>query len=1074
MGGGPVGMIAKVALAAGSMALTMSRKIDGPRLTDLKFTGGDYGAALERIWGIRRSSKPIFFAEDLKEVKRTRKTKGGKYNDYTYFGTWAVALAGYPISAVSRIWMDKHLVLDLTGAGPITPFDFPPRSAGKNSSTAGSGGFAINEYIAIYYGTETQEPDPRMQATIEAKFGEGSCPAYRGTPYLMLKDLPLEKFGNRIPQIDVEVVTNPTAIIPTEDHDNPILAGWSQAAFSPDYSRVLFMYDDQFEVWDCAARSWIISGDLGLASVKNYTNVGVYENGSFLFVGDLGDKLYQATADGASTVVLYDFDTFQSQDGVFVLKDGNGVEHWATYPDNVYSQFYFDGGPLDYGWQPTFFFVDYYGDVWAVGRTYATSTVVTFKRLVNCGNGVGWPDEITVSGLPSYSDRDLFATQVHTADGDHFVMQRRSPSGFYNYIVDPATGSVTSSYYVNTDASSTVIRSVWANIPPGYPSYWVHGTEISLLDGTTIRTAVSAATTDRFIYDPRNHALIRDLTGTMRWYFVDRVASTGVTLGTIFGDVADMVGVTDYDFSALDQIVRGWSATQGQASNWVEPLADAYDSDIRPHDFTLQGVKRSGVSTGTILTERFVGEPRYSIKVRQAAELPRAITVTFADIDADQQPNTARADRPLDATGAKGEQSIDMGTWASDADEAFNITGRYLRRRWNERREVANALTAQMLALEPADCITLDLDGESDTYRLTRLTVKASGELAAEFKYDHPALATFEGATGAPFDGREPSVVVVSVISRGFVLDTPLLNDADNASNPVVYTGAAPYADGPWAGATVYQAIDGDYSEEVASVPSGSRATWGYATGVLADANANVWDRGSSVNVLLQVGSLTGCTEAEVNTNPRKNQALLGDEVLNFTGAVLETDGSYTLSGLKRGRRGTEWAAGSHAVRDVFLLLDTVDAEQMGLSEVGTDLSFKAVTAGRTETSAFPIAVAPYTGASLKPYAPCHLQAVKDAGTGDWTLSWVRRTRVGGAWTSGTAIPLSEASEAYVVEIMNGGSVVRTITGLSSPTTVWTAANQTTDFGSGQTSVTFRVYQLSDAVGRGFVAVATV
>jgi hypothetical protein len=57
---------------------------------------------------------------------------------------------------------------------------------------------------------------------------------------------------------------------------------------------------------------------------------------------------------------------------------------------------------------------------------------------------------------------------------------------------------------------------------------------------------------------------------------------------------------------------------------------------------------------------------------------------------------------------------------------------------------------------------------------------------------------------------------------------------------------------------------------------------------------------------------------------------------------------------------------------------------------------------------------------------------------------------------------------------MNGVTVVRTFTGLSSATTPYTAAQQTTDFGSGQSSITFNVYQVSDAVGRGFVATATV
>ncbi|RWR14267.1 hypothetical protein [Paenirhodobacter populi] len=34
---------------------------------------------------------------------------------------------------------------------------------------------------------------------------EGDAPAYRGTSYILFEDLPLEEFGNRMPQVKVEV-----------------------------------------------------------------------------------------------------------------------------------------------------------------------------------------------------------------------------------------------------------------------------------------------------------------------------------------------------------------------------------------------------------------------------------------------------------------------------------------------------------------------------------------------------------------------------------------------------------------------------------------------------------------------------------------------------------------------------------------------------------------------------------------------------------------------------------------------------------------------------------------------------
>lgn len=1079
-------------LMAANMALSMSRKIEGPRLDDLKFTGGDYGAALPDVWGLRRMQVPIFWAEDLKEVKRRRKTKGGKYNEYTYYGTWAVALAGHEIEQVTRVWFDTHLVFDLTGAGPVTPFDFGESRTEKLArDLSAARGKAGNAYFAIYTGTETQEADERIQATVEAEHGEGSCPAYRGTAYIVFKDIPLEKLGNRIPQVSVEFIGKGAAnAYPYETKQSIMGADYANITFSPDFSRVMWInyITQEFEIWDTAARSLMISGVLPVA-VDLQQNIGLRSDARFYFLdnGFGTQKVLLFAPDGSTYTEVYTTSGFgEQQKRVLVCMDGEGREHWLTVPYSTNTTFLYDGAPLNMAdltgvsWAPNHWFTDEDGAIWAVGRDMGTGSTTAYFYCLS--GSVDGPDFITVTGLPPHADSISSGVYGLAFDGNIILVWDCGGGNDTLFgRIDKATGAMV--YYAQPDyLTSTTLISKIINFPPGFTSLYEPNpsaiTEISLFDFTitrTLDTDLWKGITGPGIYDPINHAiLVRDYyvtDKTISWLYLDRVSSDGVTLESIANDIAARVGVSDYDFTDLDQIVPGWSATQGQASAMLEPLLDAYDSDIRPHGFTVQGIKRTGVSGGTLLTERFVGSPRYSVRIRQAAELPRSLTISFADRDGDQQPNNTRADRPLEATGARGEKTLDLTTLCLDVDEARNLGDRYFRRMWNERKEISFGLTAQQIALEPADVRTLDLDGETFRARLIKLTIKADDTLDTEWKYDSPSLALLGGATGANFDGRKPEVIAIPLVSKGFVLDVPLLSDADSVTTPVVYLAAAPYGTGTWPGATFFQAIDGEYSEEIASVASSSQAVWGYATGALATANPNVWDRGNTVNVKLQVGTLTGTTEATIDASPKTNLALIGDELINFTTATLETDGSYTLSGLKRGRRGTEWAVGTHAARDVFLLLDTAETEALGLSEVGTNLSFKAITPGRNESSAFPIDLSPFSGASLKPYAPCHLEAEKSGS--DWVLGWTRRTRVGGSWTSGTSIPLSEASEEYEVEIMDGATVKRTVTGLTSPTYTYASADQTTDFGAPLTSApTFRVYQVSDAVGRGFVATA--
>jgi hypothetical protein len=407
-------------------------------------------------------------------------------------------------------------------------------------------------------------------------------------------------------------------------------------------------------------------------------------------------------------------------------------------------------------------------------------------------------------------------------------------------------------------------------------------------------------------------------------------------------------------------------------------------------------------------------------------------------------------------------------------DEAAQLAERYFRRQWNERKQPMFSLTAQNLGLEPGDVRTIELDGAIITARATRMLVKADDTIETEWRYDHSSLATLDGTAGAGFDGRDPSIIVVPLISKGFVLDVPLLTDSDENASPLLYVAAAPYADGTWPGAIIYQETDGEYSDELASVPSSSPATWGYVAEAMPYANPNLWDRGTEMTVTLQIGELIGCTEAAANADPLLNLIAIGNlgrwEVLQFTTAELVTDKTYTVSGFKRGRRGTEWAAELHAASDQFILLDTVQDETLGLSEVGTELSFMAITSGRT--SGFPITLSNFEGNSLKPYAPVHLEAVKDPATGDWSFSWSRRTRVGGAWTSGTPIALGEATEEYHLTVGDGvASDVKTVT---SPAYLWTVTNQTTDTGAEvmDGDLAWTVAQVSAAVGDGFLATA--
>ena len=181
--GGPIGaVLGRAAGAAAGYALDQKlfakdRVIDGPRLDNARVLSSAEGSPIPKVYGRNRISGQIIWATRFEETSATQGggSKSGNsasVTQYSYFGNFAVGICDGPISGIRRIWADGK-ELDQTRIE-----------------------------LRVYTGDEDQLPDP----LIEAKQGLNNAPAYRGTAYAVLERLPLEDYGNRIPQLSFEVV----------------------------------------------------------------------------------------------------------------------------------------------------------------------------------------------------------------------------------------------------------------------------------------------------------------------------------------------------------------------------------------------------------------------------------------------------------------------------------------------------------------------------------------------------------------------------------------------------------------------------------------------------------------------------------------------------------------------------------------------------------------------------------------------------------------------------------------------------------------------------------------------------
>jgi hypothetical protein len=127
----------------------------------------------------------------------------------------------------------------------------------------------------------------------------------------------------------------------------------------------------------------------------------------------------------------------------------------------------------------------------------------------------------------------------------------------------------------------------------------------------------------------------------------------------------------------------------------------------------------------------------------------------------------------------------------------------------------------------------------------------------------------------------------------------------DTDDDPGFYAAATSTATG-WRGATVSRSNDGGTTWVFAGTLY-SLSVAGTCTTALGNyLGGNTPDELNSVTVSLTSGALASVSYAAFISNAQV--AIIGDEIVSFRSATLNLDGSYTLRGFLRGRRGSEYA----------------------------------------------------------------------------------------------------------------------------------------------------------------------
>jgi hypothetical protein len=549
-------------------------------------------------------------------------------------------------------------------------------------------------------------------------------------------------------------------------------------------------------------------------------------------------------------------------------------------------------------------------------------------------------------------------------------------------------------------------------------------------------------------------------------------------------DITERMGRTaaDLDVTALEQ-----DFVCGYAPSRVAPGRQILDHLLRAYLFAyiesgavIKSVKLGGSSVITIpegdlaAHESSDERPLGSIEETRLEQvrLPQRITIEYISKIHQYEQASQYAKRLANGLGTDEHLVIEL-PMVLTSTYAQNLAAVILEMSWIERTTYHFTLPPKYLRLEPMDVITLQLDSLNINLliRITQVEFGANGLLdirgeAADIAAYDPTLLVHDHADGLPTGDIIPPIGNTIF----YLMDIPMIRSDDNDEG--FYMAVTPELgeSSAWKGAVVFRSADqGENWNPIAAL--GNEATIGITLTQLEEPVAwTVWDESSTVDIQLFYGTLIDANHTQVLNG--QNMVLIGAEIIQFRTAELLSArfNQWRLSGLLRGRLGTEWAVDQHGQYEkiVFIQLHVLSRYRRG--DIGAERLYRAATFN-TDFDSSTVHTFTNTGVALRPYSPTYIQA-SDVGGGDIQISWLRRTRIHGEWLRRLFVPIGEEVEAYEVEILSPtGSILR-IFEVDTTQVTYLVAQQAGDGWVPPMHV--RVYQISNTVGRGYAGEAVI
>lgn len=975
----------------------------GPRLGDLNTQTADWGASIPRLFGTYRMAGNIIWSADLAETKHVEESgegKGGGGGTKTE-NTW-YSYAGS--------WAIAFCEGEIAGYSKIW-FDSVLVFDGTNYS----GGLSAEQHTR-YNGSETQSIDWFLQMK------NADSPAYRNIAYIVFRDIELENYGNKLPKVTVELAKSGSTATP-KILNTTILNGSTLYSSNCTYSYCMY------------------PGYGGLASTRN---VG-YRINLFSHSSAAIDYSKPHVNSNLGNFIEYRYFTLEDQENF-------GPPSLPITPGTDYV---FNNIRVYYTFEGEFHLIP--EDANNSHYRYLTKPTETEDEL-----GSIVIDDIYIHDICPYNGGFL---QLNTNNKLYFLDNN------FNYVseLDIDWGGYTP---IMTEHHQTRTRMISVEngmlyiASCGLKSGGLHAGPfifytIDLLNNiTTYLGATIYPNPDSPYYNNLSNCSYMSVKNGIVSLFQHNYNSSycsidlkyldtnRVTVASIVEELLLRAGVAsdNIDVSEGIDLVHGYVIPRPMETRAaLESVTSAYQFDLIEYDFNIKLKKRNPVSVKTI--DSFIDF--LQIERKQTVELARIIEIAYANRYNNYDVGIQSALRKDSNTENLKAYQYALALSDSEAKQLAEI---YLYSEWQESLKFVFSINLEHINLIPTNVITLKYKGSQYNVRLTKVLYATNKQLNCEGHLESEDVYV-SNAIGSD-TGSADQVVNLTGPTNFELLDIPMLDDSNNKEGIYIATGG--YFDS-WYGCNVSKSTNNgiNYSTVGSNVNS---CILGSALTLLPSGPTDIIDTESIVTIALPQGDLYDISYLElINSN---NYILIGNEILQYQDATDNGDGTFDLQTFIRGRRGTEWAVGTHSIGERFVLLSN-DLIFESSATRNVEAYYKATTFGLFLDDSVAEIITPNINC-LKPFSPYYVRAKRESNN-DITIKWMRRSRsVAGYFTN---LQLLEETEAYEVEIETG--LGRTIVA-SSATATYTASEQTSDNIILGDPVTFTVYQLSGIVGRGY------